>query len=365
MSPRSRSPRNRDLPPHLYVDEHGYRYRRPDGKEVRVGQDRQAAVSAALELNRHFYGSLADRVTRDAGRTVSAFLDKHLDVIMRERELAPATKRDWRDKEKKIREAFGDRVPATITLGECSAFLSAMTPYQSNHYRTQCNVLWRYMIVHGWLGERPYNPWPDTLTRRTKVSRERLTLDAYRAIWTAASELPKVGTSIQNGMDLALHTLARRADISKWRRTDYEREAQTLQVIQSKTGAAIRFHVGPPLRAVLERCLNDGVASQWIIHQPVRAGKGRMAHRLSPESLTRGFKEARDRTGLYDTLPEGRTPPSFHEIRALGAELYRKAGLDEREIQQLLGHEDVRQTKVYLSRHEREYTDVFGGLILT
>ncbi|VAW60027.1 hypothetical protein MNBD_GAMMA08-2930 [hydrothermal vent metagenome] len=60
-----------------------------------------------------------------------------------------------------------------------------------------------------------------------------------------------------------------------------------------------------------------------------------------------------------------RARPSFHEVRALGAELYRQAGWAEDSIQQLLGHTNAKMTQTYLDRHRKdavEYNVVESGL---
>jgi len=67
--------------------------------------------------------------------------------------------------------------------------------------------------------------------------------------------------------------------------------------------------------------------------------------------LTREFARIRDEQCLFDDLdPESH--PSFHEIRALGADLYRQAGTPEPIIQRLLGHTTAAMTAHYLDGHD-------------
>ena len=355
----------------------GYRYRRPEGyqpREVTLSvYTAQEAKNAAEQLNTIYYGG-ADAVEAVTGRhhghrrgTLTLYLKNNLARIMRDRSLKPRTQKDWEGQRRHIEDHLGHRDPRTIQRADAVSFLGQWNDYpgQRNRYRSVLNIIWSYLVEEGWADD---NPWPKTRRLRpAKVKRVRLTLEAYKAIYQATYEaLPDVGPAIRNAMDLALHTLQRRTDIAQWCKNTYQDD--TLEVIQSKTGAAIRIHVGPPLATILRRCTQDNIISQHIIHQPATkatAHKKRAALPLSPESLTRGFKTARDLTGLYDHLDaETETPPTWHEIRALGAELYRKAGIPEKHIQELLGHETPEQTRLYLSRHEKEYVEVFGGLDL-
>ena len=57
--------------------------------------------------------------------------------------------------------------------------------------------------------------------------------------------------------------------------------------------------------------------------------------------------------------------PTFHEIRALGAELCRKSGWNEREIQKLLAYKTISQTAKYFDRHEINWDKIepiYAGL---
>lgn len=60
-----------------------------------------------------------------------------------------------------------------------------------------------------------------------------------------------------------------------------------------------------------------------------------------------------DLTGI--TWAEGKTPPSFHEIRSLAARLYNDQGID---AQALLGHKSADMTAVYRDTRGAEWTEV-------
>ena len=64
--------------------------------------------------------------------------------------------------------------------------------------------------------------------------------------------------------------------------------------------------------------------------------------------LTRAFANLRDRTSLHPAV----NPPTLHEIRGLGANLYRKAGWEDSAVQLLLGHATESMTRGYLDKHK-------------
>jgi hypothetical protein len=69
---------------------------------------------------------------------------------------------------------------------------------------------------------------------------------------------------------------------------------------------------------------------------------------VRPEYLTNAFYDAREASGHYAHLgPEER--PTFHEIRGLGARLYRDKGVAATEIQLTLTHADEKTTAIYLN----------------
>lgn len=79
------------------------------------------------------------------------------------------------------------------------------------------------------------------------------------------------------------------------------------------------------------------------------------------EQAERAFDEVREKSGLYKPTDN---PPVLHEIRSLGAALYREQGWPEWQVQMLLGHSEIQMTRHYLKGHEAPWEKVTAGLIL-
>jgi integrase len=81
--------------------------------------------------------------------------------------------------------------------------------------------------------------------------------------------------------------------------------------------------------------------------------QARDANHFLEETITGAFREARDLAGI--TVPAGKTPPTFHELRSLGIRLYKKQGYDP---QALAGHRDPETTRIYTDTRGAEWIDV-------
>lgn len=351
MLVRPRNPANKGMPPNLYgPDARGYfKYRHPQTKaDHGMGSDRRKAIEAAHILNNRL-SKADDLVTRvmASDKPLSQFLDVFKDKILPEHKLSNATLRDYKQKIATIKkETWANKEPDDIGIDDISSFLDRFPPTQSNHYRSLLAMIFRYAIAKG---KAKQNPAANTIKKRLEVRRQRLTLTGFHAIYKHADQ------QLRNAMDIALHTLQRREDIVEMQRP----KDGVIEVIQKKTGAAIRMRVAGPLVAVIARC-NDGVASTYLIHQPVQRKSTIVGNKFAPETLSRRFKTARDASKFYDDMPEPERP-TFHEIRALGASLYKAKKKDPR---MLLGHTTQSQTQAYLERHEIQWDDVEAGLVM-
>ncbi|WP_445363352.1 tyrosine-type recombinase/integrase [Microbulbifer sp. ANSA003] len=70
------------------------------------------------------------------------------------------------------------------------------------------------------------------------------------------------------------------------------------------------------------------------------------------------FTEVRNATGLYIGLTNDQTPPSFHEVRSLASDRFKRMGYDVESVQQLMAHTDERVTQAYQARHGIDYEEI-------
>lgn len=360
---RHRKQQYEHLPPNLYQDGGRLRYRRPtDGQLFPMGTDLVAAIQAATELNA-LYAGKGDLVAAVLGRdtpTLAAYCDTMQGTLQDKLDagqLADATFTQYKNQLTKIRGAkIGKRQVEDVTVLDCNQFLADFTPRLSQLYRGLLAQMFRHIIAAGYRAPGD-NPAEATLPAVYKVQRERLTLEQFNQVYAKAGELRLY--HLQHGMDLALRTLQRRTDLVAARFADWQDER--LLVVQSKTGQALAIS-GADVAAVVRSC-RDGAVSHHLLHYPRSYLKRLRGKPLSPEVLTKSFSRCRDELKLRADIPT-RQRPSFHEIRALGAELYKQAGRPEAEIQALLGHASPDMTRVYLSRHHQEFKEVGAGLVL-
>jgi hypothetical protein len=133
-----------------------------------------------------------------------------------------------------------------------------------------------------------------------------------------------------------------------------------LFVIRQKTNAKskeafFRFPINAVLREMRVRAMSlDGTECPNLIHrQPDRnradweAPKGEHTYYVRPEYLTNAFADAVRRCGFFDHLKAAELP-SFHEVRGLGARLFKVHGGEDKEVQKMLGHASPAATRVYL-----------------
>lgn len=345
---RPRSPKNKGLEPNLYYHPGSglYMYRNPTtGKYTYLNQNKKQCIEAARKLNAMLMpaSDLVDKVVNPRCRfslSIDYYREKHLP------KLAENTQGLYKPKLDKIEAKLGSHDAREITVLDINDFLDEVTKSDNTKlsYRSLLKDLFRIAMSKGHTTE---NPAEAVLPPKFEKQRMRLTLDAYKTIYAMADPWFK------NAMDLALLTLQRRQDLSVLR-FDQFRDGR-LYLTQHKTGQPLVLTAGPSLVQVIARCKDD-ILSPFMIHRiPAKIksaqykSKNRIHHtQIMPSDISREFADLRDASGLYGPKD---IPPTFHEIRSLGADMYRQAGMDEKMIQALLGHRDARTTKIYLDGH--------------
>lgn len=377
---RPRNKGNRDLPPNLYADRKAgkvyFSYKHPKtGKSHGMGTNRNQAILAAQQLNSMLIieVSIVDRVL---GKTAlfSDWLIKYQRIREDEKKLAEKSLRLLRYDIKLMSETLGDIPVNDVTVYHCAEFLDQWLRdgkrRMAARMRSQLIKCFNYAIANG-LADT--NPATKTLAVEAKVHRKRLTKDQFDAIYALAP------AHIQNAMMIGMLTLQRREDIAAMQFKDiregvlYVKQQKTSRAKKGKRddsvneAAHLAIHVTPALGNIISRCRQTGIVSRYLIHH-LRGRKSSGATNievkpgmpLQPDNITRGFATARNRSGLFDDVPANERP-TFHEIRSLGAHLYREQGIDP---QALLGHTDAKMTKHYLDGHGIEWTVVSADLAI-
>lgn len=358
--PRPRSARNRDLPPNLYPHHEGFRYKHPrTGKLHPMGNDKQRAIDAARKLN-----AILTRGNDLVGRVIGGqhTLAECIDIFEREdvpgKEWKPKTAAEYQFLLNRLRRDYGSRDVAELTVKDCADLLREVTSSVRNRIRYRIVLVWLLdcAMAEGWIDNNPA-----TVTKKLQAperQRERLTLEQYRKVWQHAPEW------VRNAMDLSLHTLLRRVDVACMRFEDVKGEH--LYVVPRKTDTTtyvrLKMKLSPELRDIVSRC-RDNLLSPYLVHkrpERIRKSRDKDHHtQCSPREISDGFADARDAAGIT-----GENAPTFHEVRSLGAHLYREAGWTLEQVEGLMGHASEAMTLLYLEGHDAPWREVSAGLRL-
>jgi integrase len=359
---RVRSRTRAGWPENLYTCKNGFKYRHPiSRKDTWMGTDRARAFEAARKLNAMLMraNDLVDRVA-GRGETIADAIKVFRAEDMPGRKWAAKTAETYNSILKRIEAEIGNRELGGFVVRDCATFVRDIT--EGARARQQFRLVLGWVLAcaveEGWIS---MNPALQTRKALYERQRERLTLNAYNAIWNVAAPW------LRNAMDLSLLTLLRREDVVSARFTDVHDDS--LWIVPCKTenstGVRLKIVLSTELGAVISRCRDD-VVSPYLVHrlpEKARPREKRAATRdhhtqVLPEQLSRAFADAREEAGIVS-----KNPPTFHEIRSLGGALLREAGWSVEQVQALMSHTSEAMTKHYLAGHEAPWTEVTPGRI--
>ncbi|MDC8756224.1 tyrosine-type recombinase/integrase [Janthinobacterium fluminis] len=353
---RSRLAKNKGFPPNLYQNSAGYFYYvDPDRGEKRtkgMGRDKAAAFREARAANAvvatRAPSSLVDWVSGKQDYTLAEWLPLYKELWLKKSTPALATLRNTSGYLGRIAESdFAWRKLTEVTTAHVAAWLDTAREERgaatSLHLRSRLSDVFRMAETQG-LVEVGRNPAAATYTPDRTVKRERLTLEQFNAIRAAAPAW------LQRAMNLALLTAQRRDDIAQMKFADCK--DGYLYIVQGKMKGDVRLQqdVNIKLDAVnlsigdaVANC-RDLIVSRYMIHHVAKTGPAKPGDRVNANGLTQAFQVARDKVGIK--AADGRTPPTFHEIRSLSERLYREQYGAEF-AQAILGHKNAKTTSKY------------------
>lgn len=142
----------------------------------------------------------------------------------------------------------------------------------------------------------------------------------------------------------------------------------TIKITQGKTGINLAIEMGEEFQNIVSEYQTNPIASPYLIRRlpdrkVLKAKNREHISQVLPDYLSKHFAKYRDLAGVYEGM-SSKEKPSFHEIRALGSQLYEKAGYDQDYIQALMGHSSVKMTEHYQDGHEVKYVKVKAELSL-
>lgn len=357
---RKRLATNRALPPNLYVNTAGYySYRDPEKKTQKgLGRDRAKAIQAARAANAALAtrepSSLVDWVLGKTDYTLAGWLPVYRELW--EEKTAPTESTLANSRSLLNRLAASDlgkmrmrQIETVHVATYLDAFAKGNGSAIGRNMRSKLSDIFRWAETQGVI-EVGKNPVAATFNPGYKVKRERLSLEQFWAIHAQAS------TWAKNAMMLALVTGQRRDDIANMKFADYK--DGYLHVAQGKSGGETKLQIDGAIRLakigvsvgeVVAAC-RDLIVSRHLVHYTERSIMAKPGDMVQGPRIAVAFQKARDKAGIVAT--EGRTPPSFHEIRSLSERLYREEfGADF--AQAMLGHKSAQMTS--------KYDDMRGG----
>lgn len=362
-------PKRHPFPSFMTVDgdRGGFIVRNPvTGKRKRFAASAEENARKAALLLAEWVEKQRQLTALDIGRPTIAAL-----VIGWERDRLPfmpwdgSTRKNMLAKMHRIQRELGDRIIARtdrMFLEDWLAFCRSAD--QFNKWRYALVLLWKFAVSRKLCAEcEPEKIEQRSTSKKLEVNRKirgQLDVDGFKAIHEVAPPW------LQLAMEQSLITLQARAEICNMRHADYRNGY--LFVIRDKVSgdsdmAFIKIAVTDELEELRRRSLKlDRTASPYLIHRaPERRrrewteGKPHWTY-VNPEYLSKAFAETRDLIERYGALP-ARERPTFHEIRGLGARIYREHGMAEAAIQALMTHANARTTQIYLDRGAAALTD--------
>lgn len=379
MAARPRQRVNRHLPDQLYFDKSTgvYRFTLVTGKRKSLGTDRAIAIAVAREYNNQMRPektvSIHSLIRESGGNNGEAHpFSEHVDKILAraiiDEKPAAATRADWESDKVRVKEYFSNIATCDIDLEHVNGFI------QHYHADASANVqnrkasflkkLFSYAVDESLMMD---NPAARKKMRRTDSKiRRRLSIEDFIKIRNAADRW------LRTAMDLAIQTAQARLEVSRIRYNIsqpkegvcgckmYDEPVNGIhgmlyihrQKVQHKEASHVAIPIGNVLKAIIDES-RDNIASPYVVHRlPLNRSNPtskevRHPTQVAPDYLSRAFSTLRDQVGVGSKLPFEQRP-TFHEIRALAAHMFKIQGMDP---QARMAHSDAKSTQIYTENH--------------
>ncbi|EOJ8667028.1 tyrosine-type recombinase/integrase [Providencia stuartii] len=379
MASRPRKKEFRHLPDFLYYDSSKKQYRLTlvNGVRKNIGADKTRAIAIAREYNNIMRPenaiSVNSLVIESGGQNgealpLSEHLEKLFERIVRDEQPSKSTLSDWTNDLERVSAFFKDIPSNEISLEHVNGFINEYHADASANVQNRkvsfLKKIFSYAVDESLMFDNPAER--KKMKRVDAKKRRRLSYDDFLKIRDAAEPW------LRTAMDLALQTTQARLEVSRIKYSIkapknntcgcvwYEEEKNGIfgmiyihrQKVQHKEAAHVAIPIGKKLKEIIDNS-RDNVASPYIVHRlPARLPNNiskEVNHptQIAPDYLSRAFSALRDKTGVAANLSMDERP-TFHEIRALAAFMFKDRGYDP---QARMAHSDAESTKIYTENH--------------
>lgn len=362
---RRRVAKRKDWPSNLYIKKDGYYwYKNPlSGKSKGLGHDGATAKREARAANNALStvtkSPLADWVTGKPQNSLAEWLPSYNTLWLEKKAPAKATIDNNRGYIRAIEQAdFAWMNISDISAQHIATFLDDIEEKRGANIalsiRSRLSDIFRMAEAKG-LIESGKNPVTVTYAPEKKVVRDRLSIEQFSAIRAVAP------VWLANAMLLALLTGQRRDDIANMKFADIK--DGYLHIIQGKSQGQTKLRLDTSIRLAAigasiddaVRLCRDNVISKHLVHHVKTMANYKAGNKVAAPGLTNAFASARTVANIV--AGEGRTLPTFHEIRSLAERLY-KSEYDAGFAQSILGHRNAKMTAVYDDLRGSSYQEV-------
>jgi len=319
---RHRTKKSRfDLPPRVYEHHGAFRYVPRDGSPIHLGREYGEAMKK--------WASIVNPA-EEVG-TLAALIDWYLVEVAPKK--APRTYQDNLKEAENLKKGLGHIPYSQLKPYHVAQYRDARgqeAPVRANREKALLSHVFTKAME---CGKAEFNPCRG-VKRNTEKPRERMIEDyEYQAVFALAEE------SIKILMTLMYRTCQRPEDLIKAgpaniKTVEFEGEdVRVLRIQQGKTGKTVDIILAGDLEAVIRK--HESAPTAWPTFVHTRAGK-----RYTYSGLGAMFRRYVQKAGVTDF--------GIYDIKGKGATDMYRAGTPVERIQQLLGHESVMTTEIYL-----------------
>lgn len=314
-------PSKHQLPPRVYEHHGAFRYVPRGGSPINLGREYGEAMRK---------WACIVQPAEEVG-TVASLIDWYLSEVAIKK--APDTYKGNLREAEKLKQGLGHIPYTQLKPHHVAKYRDARgqdAPVRANREKALLSHVYTKAMERGTVD---FNPCRG-VKRNPEKRRERMIEDhEYQAVHALAE------SSVKRLMSLIYRTCQRPEDLIKCgpaniKRIDHEgREVRVLRITQGKTGKTVDIILAGDLEKLVDE--HQRASTVWPTFVHTRAGK-----KYTYSGLTAMFGRYVQKAGLTDF--------GIYDIKGKGATDMYRAGVPIERIQQLLGHESVTTTEIYL-----------------